>query len=128
MTDTEIVSRAAEAILQAGSPMHTVHAGETLQFMSDLARSGNLHAMSDTFSAHVTAHPGDRRSIADRVPAKILNQYFYLHCQRSVTAIERWRADTPDWAERLRNAVGDSGRFTRLVERMAQHIGRAELG
>ena len=128
MTNPTLASLAAEAIAQAGSPAHTVHAGATLRLMLDLARTGDLQAMSDTFTAHVTVHPGDRRSMADRVPAKILNQYFYLHCERSVQAVERWRAETPDWADTLRHAIGDSRRFAALAEGMARDIARAELG
>ena len=127
MTDQHPLARSAAAIAQAGSPAFTLHAGPTLELMSEQAKAGELEAMSQTLLAHIEIHPGDRRSLIDRVPAKILNQYIYILRQRSVGAVERWRERTPDWAETLKRAVTNPQRFAMVAKAMADAAGRSEL-
>lgn len=122
------IQSAAAAIAQAGSPEFTSHAGATLQLMSDLARRGELEAVSETLLAHVAAHPGDCRRLVSAIPAKILNQYIYRYNQGSAAAVERWRARTPDWAAALERAVTNPPRFAAVAAAMADEVRRAELG
>ena len=127
MSDTS-VSPSADAIAQAGSPAFTHHAGATLGRLSELAKEGELEALSATLLAHAALHPADRHKLVDSVPAKVLNQYIYINRQRSVSAVERWRERTPDWAETLKRAVDDPARFAVVAREMADAVGSAELG
>ena len=127
MTDTDI-KQSADAIAQAGSPAFTNHAGATLARLSELAKEGELEALSSTLLAHVALHPTDRRRLVDSVPAKVLNQYVYIHRKRSVSAVERWRERTPDWAETLKRAIDEPARFAAVARDMADAVGSAELG
>ena len=127
MTSTSI-SQSADAIAQAGSPAFTHHAGATLERLSALAKDGELATLSSTLLAHAALHPADRRELVDSVPAKILNQYIYVNQKRSVSAVERWRERTPDWAETLKRAVDDPARFAAIAREMADAVGSAELG
>jgi hypothetical protein len=124
VTNDEIIE-AASAIAQAGSSDYAIHAGATLTKMSEQARLGQLEAMSNTLLAHVALHPADRRSVVARVPAMVFNGYL---CRQGygTQAVERWREQTPDWADTLKRAVSDPVRFERVAYTMADEIGRAE--
>jgi hypothetical protein len=127
MTNTDI-EQSARAIGQAGSPAFTHHAGATLERLSELAKQGDLEGLSTTLLAHVGLHPSDRRKLVDSVPAKVLNQYIYIYRKRSVTAVERWRERTPDWADTLKRAIDDPAIFAAAARDMADAVGSAELG
>lgn len=123
MNEDEIL-RAATAIAQAGSPDYNVHAGATLAEMSEQARLGQLEAMSETLLAHVAVHPADRRSLVKRVPGIVLNGYLCRNPGHGGQAIEQWWKQKPDWADSLRRAVSDPGRFARVAQAMAQELSR----
>jgi hypothetical protein len=123
----ENVARTSAAIAESGSPKFTHHAGATLELMSDQGRVGDLNGLSLTLLAHAKAFPKDRRFLINQVPAKILNQYIYLHRQLPTKAIERWRERTPDWADRLKKAVLKPTKFVTVVTNMADEIARSEV-
>lgn len=125
MTEDDIAAGAA-AMLQAGSPAFTTHAGATLERISRLARDGDLAGVGSTMLAHAMLHPSDRAGLLKALPAKVLNQYIHLHRGRSAHAIERWRERTPDWAETLQRAAADPERLAAVAAAMADEVGQDE--
>lgn len=99
MTNIEI-AQAADAIAQAGSQAFVHHAGATLEHLSELAKAGELEALSTMLLAHATLHPGDRRKLVDSVPAKIVNQYIYSNRKRSMRVVEPWLKGRPNGQRR----------------------------
>jgi hypothetical protein len=119
-------SRLADALRHTGSPRYVVRSGPILELMSDLAKEGDLVGVSEAYLAYIAKVPSDRRFVADRVPAKILNQYIYLHRQGSVRAVTKWIARTPGWADRIKEVLEDPERFERVARRMADEAVRED--
>jgi hypothetical protein len=122
MIEQDIIKRGAVAISKAGSPEYTTHAGATQTLMSELAGEGQLEAMSTTFLAHVALHPRDRRSLVNRVPPMLSNQYFCGNCQLLGMSVKRWCEANAGWGDLLRQALTDPAHFATVAMAMANEI------
>ena len=118
MPDKTTNQRIAEALLHIGSPDYVVRSGSILTLMSDLAKEGELGGIARAFEAYCLLVPKDRSGVSDAVPAKVLNGYIHIHRRRSTIAVEKWRERTPEWADRIKDALVDPDRFERLVKQM----------
>lgn len=122
MQNEDISQRAAKAVAKAGSPEFAGNDGATRQFMGELARAGELEGLSSTYIAHVAAHPGDRRRLANRVPLIIANGYFCCHRSNLGTLVSRWCAANPGWNISLLRALEHPVRFAQVAQAMAEEL------
>ena len=110
------------AVLSHGSKAYNTPAGPVLTLLSELAAQGDLRSFSNAFVIFARAKPASAHFVEQKVPAAILNQYLHGHRGVTVTEFERWRAKNADWAQRLKDAVRNTGRFEQTVEQMAAEI------
>jgi hypothetical protein len=123
MSTKSLEERIAEALLYRGSPRHAVRAGAMLTLLSELAREGDLEGFSRACLTYAGLVPSDRQQLVAAVPAKVLNQYLYLHCGRAASSLEKWCERNADWAERITSALEDPVRFRAEVLRMSAEAG-----
>lgn len=123
---TGMNSATATAILTAslsqGSKAYNTSSGPVLTLLSELAAQGDLRSFSNAFVIFARAKPANAHFVEQRIPERILNQYF--HACRGVTLIEfeRWRTKNPDWAQPIKDKVRDADLFEHVVEQMASEI------
>jgi len=122
------MSKSAKAIAQAGSQAFTSHAGATLEHMSELLATGDLQRMGAMLIAHAQVHPSDREKLISRLPAKVLNHYFFSALDLPFWAICRWLEDTPGWARTLECEASDPTSFAVTVRALASEIGEMKVG
>lgn len=122
------ISKSAKAITQAGSQAFTSHAGATLEHMSELLATGDLEGTGAMLIAHAQVHPSDRERLVSKLPAKVLNHYFFSALNLPFWAICRWLDDTPDWARTLERRASDPTSFAATVKAMASKIDEMKVG
>lgn len=119
--------RIAEALLHTGSSDYVVRSGAILTLMTNFSKEGDLASISDAYLAFTGLSPGDRRAVANAVPAKILNGYLYQYRKRSGGSLLRWQRENEDWANALKSALGDRARFVAIIQTFEEQIARVEL-
>lgn len=124
MTANIIDKRVLDALRHTGSDQYVVRSGPTLELMSELAKEGHLAGLAELYRAYVNKVPGDRAFVADMVPAKVLNQHVYIYRKGTMQSVIRWIEQTPDWADRIKAALGDPNRFASIVTKMADEAVR----
>jgi hypothetical protein len=121
----EIYQRIKNAILEQGAPAYTTPSGAVLLLLTELAEEGNLQAISEAFNEFSKAKPGNMLYVEEKIPAKILNQYWLRKLQLNLESLTSWMNNNPGWANELKSKLRVPEEFERVVNAAAEEIRQA---
>jgi hypothetical protein len=116
------IERTLEAVAEQGSAAYTTPSGAVLTLLSELAEEGDVEGLATAYGYFARAKPRNAAYVAEQVPAKIINWYFCHRMGLNGALVLNWTSDHPEWATQIKEALGDSVEFGRLVRGMASAI------
>lgn len=124
LMNPEIYQRIKNSILEQGAPAYTTQSGAVLLLLTELAEEGNLRAISEAFNEFSKAKPGNMLYVEERIPAKILNQYWLRKLQLDFESLTSWADKNPGWASELKSKLRVPQDFEKVVNAAAEEIRR----
>lgn len=122
MTDISQIEDILTAIAKASAPEYVQHCGAMLEELGDLLAQGATEEAGWAIVIHSTMHPQDRRTLANKLPALVMNRYWFERLGLTRPQIEDWRDANHDWAEAIRRCAPYPTRLARLVDAQARQI------
>ena len=120
--DQDIYQRIKSAILQQGSSAYSAQSGAVLDLLSELAKEGNLLALSSAFNEFAKAKPGNMNFVESTIPTKILNNYLLLKLQLDYNSVEIWMSKNPNWESAVKQHLRTPEKFEKNIHDMADAI------
>ncbi|PZR32840.1 hypothetical protein [Caulobacter segnis] len=116
--------RVADAIAQQGSRAYVTGSGATLTLLTELAREGRLDTFARVVGLFAALFPKNIGFLREQVPAKVHANVLAPATNNDARRLMAWTQGTPDWADRLKEAVGSPPRFVATIEEMIDTLSR----